>query len=97
MMPKSLKRPNMDERYKRYTLSLHEIRPLIALLASAYEQTENPDVQSALAMLESLERKEITLEQFWAEEDIRELWRHPGRYPKAVRDWVRDYREKENQ
>lgn len=94
-MSKSSTRPSMDERYTRYTLILSEIRPLIALLTSAYTQTENPDVEAALAMLEKLELREISLEQFWQQEEILEILRHPGRYPKAVRDWVRDYRDKE--
>ena len=92
--PSGDRRPSLPERYQQF-LDLSEINEFIEALEVAYEETHNEKVYRVLRGLRNAKKRQLTLEQFYRDDELKEFWENPGLWPHAVRVWMMEYRDQE--
>jgi hypothetical protein len=87
-------RPSIHERFERF-LSLKDLNTMIEDLEIAYAETQNEKVFSVLSKLKQTKQRVRSEEELYRDEEFREFWDNPGKWPYSVRVWIMHYKDKE--
>ena len=88
------KRPPMNERYSFYISAL-SLTTVIERLETVCETAPNDQLRLAIRELRAFQQHVREMELVYQEQELEEFFRHPERFPHAVRTWIFDYRDNE--